>query len=96
MTATHREDAQMSTPTATMPRLTEGVQFKDHNGYLKAAIVTGNQQSIRNDGSAKDGVPAIESPDELHLAVFSPNGSMEVRHNIRRGTGPGQWAPLTG
>lgn len=81
--------------TATMPRLTEGVQFKDHNGLPKAALVTGNYQTIDN-GKAGDGVPRIENPDELHLIVFSPNGSSEVRHNIRRGDRPGQWQPLTG
>lgn len=81
--------------TATMPQLADRVQFRDHNGLPKAALVTGTWETIDN-SKAGDGVPRIEDREELHLVVFSANGSTEVRHNIRRGTAPGQWAPISG
>ena len=81
--------------TATMPQLADRVLFKDHQGLPKAALVTGTYETIDN-GKAGDGVPRIESREELHLMVFSPNGSTEVRHNIKRGSAPGQWSPISG
>lgn len=83
-------------PTATMPRLTEGVVFLNHEGLPNAAFVTGNQETIDNGRTGRNGVPPITNPDELHLIVHAPDGSAKVRHNIRRGTGPGQWSPVAG
>jgi hypothetical protein len=75
-------------------QLGEHVTFWDHNRLPKAAIVTGNRQSIdpRQVGNGGQ-VPRIESDDELHLTVFPPTGGLEVRHNIRRGKDPGCWEP---
>jgi hypothetical protein len=78
-------------------QLGERVTFFDHDKLPKAAIVTGNQQSIDPRRAGNGGqVPVIERPDELHLTVFPPTGGMECRHNIRPGTGPGQWTPADG
>ena len=83
-------------PTATMPQLTDGVLFRNHEGLANAAFVTGTAETIDNGKAGTNGVPRITRPDELHLTVYAPDGSIKVRHNIRRGEGPGQWAPLPG
>jgi hypothetical protein len=73
------------------------VIFRDHEGIPKAAMVTCTPETY--DGSKSRGgngsaqLPRLENQDELHLQVFSATGSMEVRHNIRRGHGAGQWQP---
>lgn len=81
------------TTAARMPQLTEGVVFRNHEGLPNAAFVTGTRESIKAGGNG-NGVPAITRPDELHLAVYAPDGSIKVRHNIRQGDGAGQWEPL--
>jgi hypothetical protein len=83
--------------TATkMPRLTDGVTFYNHDGLPQAAIVTGNRDSIDHDEAGRNGVPRIERDDTLHLTVLTPGGSIKIEHNVRPGTGPGQWSPLRG
>jgi hypothetical protein len=81
--------------TAQMPaRLGQHAIFRDHDGLPKAALITGTADTIDSERASRSGqVPPLHSPDEVHLQVFSPTGSMEVRHNIRRGTKPGQWEP---
>jgi len=78
-------------------QLSDRVIFLDHQGLPKAAMVTGTQQSIDAQRAQRDGqVPPISSADELHLAVFSPTGSVESRYNIRQGDSPGCWQPRDG
>lgn len=84
--------------TMTRPmQLGDRVIFRDHEGLPKAAIVTGTQETIDTRKAGDGGqVPALADRDALHLQVFSPTGSMEVRHNIRPGPGAGQWSPVDG
>ena len=85
------------TTQARTPQLGETVIFRDHQGLPKAAMVTCTQETY-DQAKAQNGgnqVPRLDGQDELHLSVFSPTGSIEVRHGIRRGHGPGQWQPTS-
>jgi hypothetical protein len=79
--------------TATRMRLGQIVQFRDHQGLIKPAMVTATGDSI-DPGKAKAEaeVPPLRAEDELHLTVFSPSGAIYPRHNIKYGPGPGQWS----
>ncbi len=77
--------------TATRMQLGQIVQFRDHQGLIKPAMVTATWDSI-NPGKAEAEVPPLRTEDELHLTVFSPSGATYPRHNIKYGSGPGQWS----
>jgi hypothetical protein len=79
--------------TATRMQLGQVVQFRDHQGLMKPAIVTATPNTIDR-GRAEAEVPPLRAEDELHLTVFSPSGATYPRHNIKHGSGPGQWSPL--
>ena len=77
--------------TATRMQLGQIVQFRDHQGLIKPAMVTAPRDSI-DPGKAEAEVPPLRAQDELHLTVFSPSGATYPRHNIKYGPGPGQWS----
>ena len=77
--------------TATRMHLGQIVQFRDHQGLIKPAMVTATWDSI-DPGKAEAEVPPLRAEDELHLTVFSPSGATYPRHNIKYGSGPGQWS----
>lgn len=79
--------------TATRMQLGQIVQFRDHQGLMKPAIVTATPDTIDR-GRADAEVPQLRAENELHLTVFSPSGATYPRHNIKYGSGPGQWSPL--
>jgi hypothetical protein len=79
--------------TATRMQLGQIVQFRDHQGLIKPAMVTATRDSI-DPGKAQAEVPPLRAEDELHLTVFSPSGATYPRHNIKSGSRPGQWSLL--
>jgi hypothetical protein len=77
--------------TATRMQLGQIVQFRDHQGLIKPAMVTATRDSI-DPGKAEAEVPPLRAQDEVHLTVFSPSGATYPRHGIKYGPGPGQWS----
>ena len=77
--------------TAKRMQLGQIVQFRDHQGLIKPAMVTATRDSI-DPGKSEAEVPPLRAQDELHLTVFSPSGATYPRHNIKYGSGPGQWS----
>jgi hypothetical protein len=54
-------------------------------------MVTATWDSI-DPGKAEAEVPPLRAQDEVHLTVFSPAGATYPRHNIKHGSGSGQWS----
>lgn len=74
------------------------VIYFSSNGKQKVALVIGDQDTIEVNevGGPNDGaVPALNGDnDERHLVVFSPTGSVYVKHNVPGGAEANHWMPL--
>ena len=73
------------------------VIYFSSNGKAKVALVVGDPETITVNevGGPNDGaVPAILNEGERHLVVFSPTGSVYIKHNVPEGQGPNTWTPL--
>jgi len=59
---------------------------------MRAAIVTGTQDSVTLDGIAAGDVPPLDSAMHVHLWVFTPGASGGFpEYNVAPGAGAGQW-----
>lgn len=67
----------------TAPKLGEAVEYRDSNGFRKAAIVTATAESV-------DPAGPLEAPGDgrVHLAVLSPSGHLYPAFDIPPGDGP--------
>ena len=71
-----------------IPTLGRIVHYRGNQGLLapRAAIVTATQDSLDPRGVASGDVPALDSPDHVHLRVYTPvdKGGF-AEYNVPRG-----------
>lgn len=70
------------------PTLGRIVHYRGSQGRMapRAAIVTGTADSLDPDGVASGDVPALDSPEHVHLWVFTPGRSAGFpEFNVPRG-----------
>lgn len=71
------------------------VRYRGKEGYqaVRAAIVTADVDTLDPRGVEAGSVPALDSPEHVHLWVFTPGMSGGfAEFNIGPGDGPGQWS----
>lgn len=85
------------------PKLGDDVYYRGKHGYqaMRAAKVTATVNSLDPRGVEADQVPALDSPEHVHLWVFTPGDSGGfAEYNVPCGEGavseaeeipPGSW-----
>jgi hypothetical protein len=60
-------------------------------------VVIATVDSLDPRGVESGQVPALSSPDHVHLFVFTPSDrGFFVEYDVPPGEGPGQWKPVPG
>lgn len=72
------------------------VRYRGKLGFhaTRSAMVTADVRTLDPRGVEAGTVPALDSPQHVHLWVFSPGESGGfTEYNIGPGDGPGEWSP---
>ncbi|MCK2214272.1 hypothetical protein MF672_010785 [Actinomadura sp. ATCC 31491] len=72
------------------------VRYRGKHGIhaVRAAIVTADIRTLDPLGVTSGNVPALDSPQHVHLWVFTPSEAGGFpEYNVPPGDGPGEWSP---
>ena len=81
------------------PRLAQLVHYRGKRGLHapRAAMVIATVDSLDPRGVESGQVPALSTPEHVHLFVFTPSDKgFFVEYDVPPGDGPGQWKSIGG